>query len=112
MNLAKPLNNGATLTTSVATYYTVPPGATTRLTQASILNTDVVNRTVSIWVVESGGSPGVSNQRIRSKTLVPNETWVPFQILGKTMAAGTTIQAQADANSVVSMDLSGIELTQ
>ena len=112
MNLAKSLINGSTLTSSVATYYTVPAGATCRLTQASILNTDTVNRTVSIWVVASGGSTGVNNQRIRSKTLVPNESWVPFQILGKTMNAGTTIQVQADANSVVSMDASGIELTQ
>lgn len=111
MNLAKPLNNGSTLTSSVATYYTVPAGAVCRLTQASILNTDVVNRTVSIWVVASGDSTGVNNQRIRAKTLTPNEVWVPFQILGKTMAAGTTIQMQADANSVVSADLSGIELT-
>ncbi len=111
MNVPKALNNGATLTNAVATYYTVPAGAVTTITQASLVNSDVANRTVSVYVVPAAGTAGVSNIRIKSKVLVPNETWVPFAVIGKKMAAGSTVQAICDANSVVSFDLSGTEVT-
>lgn len=111
MNVPKALNNGATLTTSTAGYYTVPAGAVTTITQASLVNSDTVNRTVSLWVVPSGGSPNAANIRIKDKTLTPGESWVPFVIIGKKMGQGATVQAVCDANSVVSLDLSGTEVT-
>lgn len=111
MNVPKSLNNGALLTSSVATYYTVPAGAVTTITQGSLVNSDVANRTVSIYAVPTAGTADASNIKIKSKVLVPNETWVPFSIIGKKLAAGTTIQAIADAGSVVAFDLSGTEVT-
>lgn len=111
MNVPKALNNGALLTTAVATYYTVPAGAVTTITQASLVNSDAANRTVTIYAVPAAGTANASNKRIAAKVLVPNETWVPFAIIGKKLAVGTTIQAICDANSVVSLDLSGTEVT-
>ena len=111
MYIAKPLVAGSLLTNAVATYYTTPSGTYTRITQASLCNTDSTTRTVSIYVVASGGSATAQYERIKSKTLAVNETWVPYQILGKMLAPGDTIQAVCDAGSVVSFDVSGIELT-
>jgi hypothetical protein len=111
MNTPSAFNNGTLLTTAVATYYTVPLGAVATITQASVINTDVSNRTVSIYAVPSGGTADSSNIRVKSKTLAPNEPWVPYSIIGKKMKAGTTIQAICDTGAVVNIDLSGTEVT-
>jgi hypothetical protein len=111
MYLPKPLVQGSTLTTAAAVYYTAPTGVSTRITQMSVTNTDSVARTISIYVCASSAAPGTVDTSIKSKTLQPNETWVPYQVLGTVLSAGGTLQALADANSVVVMKASGIELT-
>lgn len=111
MYTVKTLVQGSTLTTSAAVYYTAPTGTQTRLTQASITNTDTIPHIVSIYLAPSNAAPGVSDTVIKDKTLQAGETWVPYQALGAVISAGGTLQAIADANSVVVMKASGIELT-
>lgn len=111
MYRALPIIPGSTLSTSQDPYYTCPAGTSTRITQMSVTNTDSVVRTVNIWIASTAGIPGVADQIIKSKALAPNETWVPYQVLGATLGAGNVIVAQADAAGVVVLKSSGIELT-
>ncbi len=111
MYLAKPIIQGSALTTTAAVYYTAPTGTYTRVTQISLTNTDVSPRVVDLYLVADGSAPATADQIIKSKTLAVNETWVPYQILGAMLAPAATLQAKADANSVVILKASGIELS-
>jgi hypothetical protein len=111
MYLAKPLVSGSTLTTSAVVYYTAPTGTYTRITQISVTNTDSSPRIVDVYIATGAGAPATVDQIIKQKTLAVNETWVPYQALGVVLSTGQTLQAKADANSVVVLKASGIELS-
>lgn len=111
MYQVKTLVQGSTLTTAAAVYYTAPVGTFTRITQMSVTNTDASPHTISIYIAADSAAPAVEDTSIKDKTLQAGETWVPFQINGTVLSPGCTIQAVADANSVVVMKSSGIELT-
>lgn len=111
MYQVKTLTQGSTLTTTASVYYTAPAGTFTRITQMAMINVDVVPHIVSLFLTSNSGTPGVVDTVVKDKTLQPNETWVPYQALGFVLSPGTTIQAIADANSVVVLKASGIELT-
>lgn len=111
MYSVKTLVQGSTLTTSAVVYYTAPVGTFTRITQMSITNTDSSPRVISIYLASSSAAPGVPDTVIKNKTLQAGETWVPYQALGSVLSPGTTLQAIADADSVIVLKASGIELT-
>lgn len=111
MYTVKTLVQGSTLTTAAAVYYTAPTGTQTRLTQASLTNTDSAPHVVSVYLATSAAAPGVSDTVIKDKTLQAGETWVPYQALGAVIAPGCTLQAIADADTFVVFKASGIELT-
>ena len=111
MYAVKTLVQGSALTTSAAVYYTAPTGTYTRVTQMSVTNTDAAPRVVSLYIASSNAAPTATDTIVKSKTLQSNETWVPYQALGVVLSPGCTIQAVADANSVVILKSSGIELT-
>ena len=111
MYTVKTLVQGSTLTTSAAVYYTAPTGTQTRLTQASLTNTDSVPHVISVYLAASNAAPGVSDTVIKDKTLQAGETWVPYQALGAVIAAGGTLQAVADVGALIVLKASGIELT-
>ena len=111
MYQAKPIVQGATLTATPAIYYTAPTGTFTRITQISLTNTDTVNRTVAVYLCPSNGVPTTNDIAIQSKTLAAGETWVPYQVLGATLAAGGTLQMSASTAGVVVLKASGIELS-
>jgi hypothetical protein len=111
MYTAKPIVQGSTLTTSPAVYYTAPTGTYTRITQISLTNTDTVNRTIAIHIAPSSSTPGTADTIIQSKTLAAGETWVPYQVLGVTLAPAGTLQLSASQSGVVVLKASGIELS-
>jgi hypothetical protein len=111
MYLAKPLIQGAALTTSAAVYYATPAGTYTRITQFSITNTDTVNHIVSVYLTPTNAAPTTADYIIKNKTLAAGETWVPYQALGAMLAPSGCIQMIADAGTVVIAKASGIELS-
>lgn len=111
MYLVKSLIQGSTLTTSAAVYYTAPTGVSTQIVQMLLVNTDSVARTISLYLVDDALTPTVPDTAFKSKTLQPNETWSPSNLLAWVVSPGGTIQAIADANSVVVIKASGIEFT-
>lgn len=112
MFLTKALVDDVQIAASTTTYYTAPEGTRTRITQCSITNNDSVARTFSINIVPSGGSASATNRLIYNKTLMPEESYVPYQILGAVLEPGSTLRAIASAAGQLSFYVSGIELTQ
>jgi len=111
MYQVKTLVQGSTLTTAAAVYYTAPTGTYTRITQLSVTNTDSSPHVISLYLASSSSAPGVADTVLKSKTLQANETFVPSAALGFVLSPAATIQAIADANSLVVIKASGIELT-
>lgn len=78
---------------TVTTFYTVPVNTRALVTDIDICNTTAAALTVTVYLVESGGTPGAAN------TLIPTVTvaaygmfpWHGLQVLN----AGDTIQATA-----------------
>jgi len=108
----KDMTPGSALTAVAATYYTAPSGATDLkaiVKEIILCNTDTVARTATIYVVPSGGSAAAANTIVNSLTVLPNETRI-FG-LSKVMSPGGFIQALASSAGVISMAVSGIEVT-
>lgn len=107
---AKKLFDPTFLTGSAATYYTVPGSTRTIIKKLTLTNTDSVTRTVTIYLVPSGGSAAASNVILSAQGITAGETYEVFVAEGQTLAAGDTIQALASTTSVVNMQASGVEI--
>jgi hypothetical protein len=103
---AKKLFNPTQLGTSASTLYTVPAGTKTLVKRLIAHNTDTSSRIITLYLVPSGGAAGVSNQV--AKETIPAEDYAVFD-LDQVLEAGDTIQALADAASVITVHGSGIE---
>ncbi|WP_110855971.1 hypothetical protein [Paraburkholderia silvatlantica] len=86
---------------AAATLYVVPPATTTTLANVSFTNTSANPVSVTVYNVPSGGSPGAANQVVSAYSIAAGKTYVPPQLIGLNMAAGSTLQALASTASVV-----------
>src|SRR5262245_34794745 len=102
---------GNQLTGAVASYYTAQSGVSAKINAATVVNTDSGSHTVSIWIVEDGGSETDANLVIDAKAIQPGETYLCPELLAKNVMPGGTIRAQAEAPSVLSLQVSGIEVS-
>jgi len=109
MITAKRLIPGSALTGSLVTYYTVPPGTMTIIKEIIFCNTDTVARTISANIIPLSGSAAIANQIFDTYTLKASETKI-FS-LSSVMPSGSFLQALASSAAVVSMNVSGYEIT-
>jgi hypothetical protein len=79
--------------------------------KATVTNTDTVNRTFSVNLVTSGGSPGNSNLVIDDRTVVPGETYLCPELVGQSLESGSFISTIASAATALTMRVSGREIT-
>ncbi len=95
---------------ALATLYTVPPNATkAELREIRLCNTDTLPRTVTLHMVPAGGVAGGSNKALSALPLAAGETkTLPFVTV---MLPGDSIQASADAGSLVTIQVSGLVWT-
>lgn len=103
---------GSALTGAAATYYTAPSAAInvcSIIKELQLCNTDNSARTVTVYAVPAAGSPAVANTLMTTLSLQPYETQI--YSMSKVLAPGATIQALASSAGVVSMSVSGIEVT-
>ena len=95
------------LGTSATALYTVPDGKKCHILRLILCNTDdTAEHTATVYLVPSGGTAGADNQLC--KVSIPADDYAvldPAQVLD----AGDSIQALADAASVVTAHGSGIE---
>lgn len=79
--------------------------------KATVTNTDTVNRTFSVNLVQTGGSAGNANLIIDDKTVVPGETYLCPELVGQEMDSGTFISTVASAGTALTLRVSGREIT-
>ena len=94
-----------TISNVAGVLYTVPGGAQVIVREFTVTNTDSVTRTITVYK----NGTGVSNIIKKSLSLNAGET---VELVGiRSMAAGETLQAVADAASVVAFTLGGLKIT-
>lgn len=77
----------------------------------TITNTDTVNRTFSVNLVQSGGSAGASNLIVDDRTVVPGETYLCPELVGQVLNPDAFISTIASAATSLTMRVSGREIT-
>lgn len=93
----------AQLTGTAATYYTCPANTRSSVKKLTVHNNDTANRAVTVYLVPSAGTAGVTNIATIAQTLAPNESRDLYEIEGHSIAAGDTIQAFADTAAKVTI---------
>lgn len=101
--------NGSQLTTGAVVYYTAPVNTVSTISAMSVTNTTGTARTVTVYLVPSGGTADATNVVCSARTVSPGETFNVFGAIGQTLAAGGTIQALADAATALALVASGYE---
>jgi hypothetical protein len=101
----KSLANGEFPVSTPTTAYTVPGATTTRLTELWIENAATDARTMTIWIVSSGGAAGDDNERVKETLAV--DDWLPIP-LNTWLDTGDFIVVDADGADC-SYWISGIE---
>lgn len=105
--LPKRLVDGAQLTAAAVTYFTVPDNSLTTISALSVTNTTATARTVTVYLVPSGGAAGAANVICSARVVAPGETYNVAGAIGQTLAAGGTIQAMSDTAAALTLVASG-----
>ena len=74
-------------------------------------NTSVNNVALSVNLVGSGGSPGVSNLIVDARTVAPGETYTFPELVGQVLGPGDFISTIASAATSLTIRASGREIT-
>jgi hypothetical protein len=106
----KKLVAGSQLTASAATYYTAAANTKTLLKKLTFTNNDTTARTVTVYLVPSGGTAGVTNLLTKAASIAAGATYEAFEAEGHILAPGDTLQALADVTSMVTIQASGVEI--
>lgn len=107
--LPKRLVNGSQLTTSSATYYTVPANTITTISACTLTNTTSGAVTATVYLVPSGGSAGVANCILSARVIAAGESYNVGSAIGQSMADGGTLQALAGSATSITLVASGYE---
>lgn len=107
---AKKIIPGSQLTNAAATYYTAPANTTTQIRKLTFVNNDSSAHTVTVYLVPSGGTAGVTNLLVKAAAIAAGATFEAFEAEGHILQTGDFIQALADAGSQVTIQGSGVEI--
>lgn len=99
------------LTASTATYYTVGANTNTIIDSAIAANSTGTNRTITIYLVPSGGSADGNTIAVVSTVVPANSDVSLSRLVLQALPAGATIQAKSDAATAVTLRISGREQT-
>lgn len=106
--LPKRLVSGSQLTTSAATYYTVPDNTRTTISACTLTNTTAGAVTATVHLVETGIA-GSNNCILSARVIAAGESYNVGSAIGQTMSAGSTLQALAGSTSSITLVASGYE---
>lgn len=98
------------LPTAQTTHYTAT-AVRAIIDKATVTNTDTVNRTFSVHLVQQGGTPGNANLMIDARTVVPGETYNCPELVGHYLDIGSFISTTASSASALTLRISGREIT-
>jgi hypothetical protein len=107
---AKGLIASQQLTNANATYYTAT-NVRTIIDKFTLCNTTAGAITVTIDIVDSGGSAGVTERVISVKSIAAGETYTCPEMVGQILNSGDSIQGLASAGTSITIRGSGREVT-
>lgn len=105
----KALVEGILLTGTAATLYTAPASTTAVIRSITLCNTDSVARTVTLYLIASGGSLGALNTVLSAFSVAAGETVILDSLF--VLLTGDFLQALASTTNVVSIRVDGSEVT-
>jgi len=79
--------------------------------KATVTNTDTVNRTFSVNLVQVSGTASNSNLIIDDRTVVPGETYQCPELVGQELDPGAFISTIASNATSLTLRISGREIT-
>ena len=79
--------------------------------KATVTNTDTVNQTFSVNLVQVSGSAGSANLIIDDRAVVPGETYLCPELVGQELDAGAFISTIASNATALTLRVSGREIT-
>lgn len=106
--IATRLISGSTLTGSAATYYTAGTATTVVIKKLIICNTTAGALSVTIYLVPSGGSAGVTNTITSARAIAAGETWCCPEAENQVLPTGGFISAFGSGLTIIA---SGIAIT-
>ena len=106
-----PLIEGANVANSIAAIYTVPASLSrVRVDNITFTNYTASPVTLTVQIVESGGSTGNAKIVVDNKTIAVDETFEPSSVLHG-LNAGDTIQAVAGSATAINVRATGTTFT-
>jgi hypothetical protein len=89
----------------------VATAAKALIDKVTVTNTDTVNRTFSVNLIQLGGTATNSNLIINNRTVVPGETYLCPELIGHELEPGAFISTIASNATALSLRISGREIT-
>lgn len=89
----------------------VSDGVSSIIDKFTATNFGTVTTTLSVHIVPNAGSPGTSNQIVRTKSIQPNETYTFPELVGQLLSPGDSINTIAGA-ATLTIRSSGRTVTQ
>jgi len=83
----------------------------TIIDKATVTNTNNANVTLSVNLVVSGGSAGNANLVVKTRSIVPGETYLCPELVGQVLESGGFISTLAGAATALTFTASGREIT-
>ncbi|MEE8289579.1 MAG: hypothetical protein V3R25_09220 [Nitrosomonadaceae bacterium] len=78
--------------------------------KVSFFNTGASTRTVTVYVIASGGSAGTTNE-FKIKAIPAGQSWNLIEIQGEVLSAGMKVQAKQDSGADINVNTSGVDIT-
>jgi hypothetical protein len=77
----------------------------------TVTNTNTANVTFSVNLVASGGTAGTANLIVKTRSIVPGETYLCPELVGQVLESGGFISTLAGTASALTITASGREVT-
>ena len=98
------------VTASASAAFTVPTSLVkVTIASAAIHNYGTTPEDFTIYIVASGGSANDLSEAISNRSIAVDETIDLFELIGRTILVGGSIQAEASAATKLSLSIGGSE---
>jgi hypothetical protein len=106
---AKCLAEGQFAGIAAGIIYSTPASTRTIIDKFTACNSSGSTATLSVYIVPSGQTAGISNTVISNFSLASGQTYVSSEMMNQILASGDTIQVVSGSVSAISVRASGRE---
>jgi len=93
--------------TAAALFATPITGQVKLVNQLVFRNTSASSRTITVYMVQSGGSAATTNE-LASRAIPPGREWMCIEAQAATLNEGQTLQAKQNTGTDVNVNCSGV----